>query len=360
MSRQSVDVLVVGLGPAGGAAALAAAGAGLRVAAVERRKQVGVPVQCAELIPLGLAHHAKAEGVARQHVATMLTHLPSGKTVETASPGLMIDRSAFDQALARQAEEKGAALFMASRLVGLDAASSTAVVATAYGKLEFGYRLLIAADGPHSSVARLLGMSQLETVRARQYTVRLSRREEKTEIWLSPDYPGGYAWLFPKGEVANIGLGLFRNSAADPKKLLDALHSRLVGEGRVESPILQRTGGAIPVSGLRTSLVSGNVLFAGDAAGLTHPITGAGIAAAVMSGEHAGLAAAARLGGLAPHALQEYDLDVRDLYESSLQRALARRAWLGRHWQMPAAGEDGIQRRGWVAFPEYFATSYPE
>ena len=58
----NVDVLVIGLGPAGGAAATAAARAGLSVLAVDRRKEVGVPVQCAEFIPLPMGRYAQADG----------------------------------------------------------------------------------------------------------------------------------------------------------------------------------------------------------------------------------------------------------------------------------------------------------
>jgi flavin-dependent dehydrogenase len=141
---------------------------------------------------------------------------------------------------------------------------------------------------------------------------------------------------------------------ADPKAALDALHRKLVVEGRVGEVILHRTGGAIPVGGLRQNLVMGNVLFVGDAAGLTHPITGAGIAAAVVSGEHAGQAAAAWLLERNENALMDFENTIRDQFSASLKRAVARRAWLGKYWGTPAASDDRIQRRGWVAFPEYF------
>jgi len=353
-SRQKVDVLVVGLGPAGGAAALAAAQAGLCVAAVERRKEIGVPVQCAEFIPLPLARYAVPEGVLQQRIQGMISHLPSGRVEKSDTPGLMIDRAAFDQALARQAEQSGARLYLNSRLVGLDSAGSSAIAVTPQGEIRFDYRLLVAADGPHSLVARLLGLPKLETVHTRQYTVPLLEASEETEIWLSPDYPGGYAWLFPKGDVANLGLGVDKRYGADPKGLLDALHRKLVVEGRVGEAILHRIGGAIPVGGLRRNLVMGNVLFVGDAAGLTHPVTGAGIAAAVVSGELAGQAAAAWLIGCDDNALMDFENTIRDQFGAGLQRAVARRAWLGKYWGTPAASDDRVQRRGWVAFPEYF------
>jgi len=349
-----VDVLVIGLGPAGGAAALAAAQSGLRVAAVECRKEIGVPVQCAEFIPLQLARHAMHEGVLRQRIRGMATHLPSGRMEKSFSPGLMVDRAAFDQALARQAEQNGARLYLNSRLVGLDGANSSAVVASPQGRVIFDYRLLVAADGPHSFVARALGLPRQETVHTRQYAVPLLEASEETEIWLSPEYPGGYAWLFPRGEVANLGLGVDKRFAAGPKALLDKLHRQLVETGRLGAEILRRSGGAIPVGGLRRNLVVGNTLFTGDAAGLAHPIAGAGIAAAVASGERAGQAAVAWLLAREEHALMDFEEDIRDQFGASLERAVARRAWLGRHSQTPAAGEDRVQRRGWVAFPEYF------
>ena len=136
-SRQKVDVLVVGLGPAGGAAALAAAQAGLRVAAVERRKEIGMPVQCAEFIPLPLARYAMPEGVLQQRIQGMISHLPSGTMEKSDTPGLMIDRAAFDQALALQAGQSGARLHLNSRLVGLDSAGSSAIVVTPQGEICF-------------------------------------------------------------------------------------------------------------------------------------------------------------------------------------------------------------------------------
>jgi geranylgeranyl reductase family protein len=321
---------------------------------VERRKEIGVPVQCAEFIPLPLARHAMPEGVLQQRIRGMACHLPSGRVDKSASPGLMVDRAAFDQALARQAKESGAKLYLNSRLVELDSAGSSAIAATPQGAVRFDYRLLVAADGPHSFVARSLGMPRQEMVHARQYTVPLLEASEETEIWLLPGYPGGYAWLFPKGGVANLGLGADKRLGADLKVLLDVLHRKLIDEGRVGETILRRTGGAIPVGGLRRNLVADNVLFVGDAAGLTHPVTGAGIAAAVASGELAGQAAAAWLSGGDNNALVDFEEDIRDQFGASLQRAVARRAWLGRHRGTPAAGEDRVQRRGWVAFPEYF------
>lgn len=356
-ARATVDVLVVGGGPAGTSAAAAAARGGLSVLAVERKRQVGVPVQCAEFVPLPLAKYAQAGDVLRQRVAGMNSSLPSGNCEHSQLPGLMIDRAAFDQALAAAAEQCGAELMVSTQLVSMDAERSVATIRSDRGPLEVAYRLLVAADGPHSLVARALGLPPLPVVHTRQYTLPLLQPHDDTDVWLSDDYPGGYAWLFPKGRFANLGLGVDRDCVVDLKRPLDILHRQLIEEGRVGEAIVHRTGGAIPVGGLREKLVVGNVVFVGDAAGLTHPISGAGIAAAIFSGELAGEAAVRWLTGTCRDALAEFERDVREQFGPTLARALERRRWLAlRRGSRCGLAHDAIHRRAWIAFPEYFET----
>jgi flavin-dependent dehydrogenase len=286
----------------------------------------------------------------------MTTILPSGEKVVSDFPGIMIDRARFDQALAQRAAEAGATEWLATALESAHPQRSVAVVRNGDERIEVAYRVLVGADGPGSRVAHALGLPRLETVDTRQYTVPLLRRYAHTDIFLSPDYPGGYAWLFPKGAVANLGLGLDTRLAGDLKTPLDALHLQLAGEGLVGMDVLGRTGGPIPVGGLRQRLVVGNTLFVGDAAGLTHPITGAGIAAAVISGEAAGGCIARALDG-DRDALADYEEDVRDQFQATIDRAVARRRWMMARWRRPEARADALHRRGWIAFPEYFDES---
>ena len=352
-SMRVCDLLVIGLGPAGASAAAVAARAGLAVIAIEKKKVVGIPVQCAEFIPLPMSGYARAE-VRAQPIAGMSTTLPSGTRAARAFGGLMIRRERFDQALAKNAGDYGALLWTDTALRALDDEAGVARVSTASGLREIRYRMLVAADGPLSSVAACLGLPRLPVVTTRQYTVPLARPQNDTDIWLSARYPGGYAWLFPKGSVANLGLGLDPALEDDMKGPLDALHESLVRERRVGAEVLLRTGGPIPVGGLRERLVEGRALFAGDAAGFTHPITGAGIAPAVVSGERAGAAVARALSGDA-HAPAAYEEEMREEFGPALERALAARRRMAGIWNTPAAEEDAEHRRGWIAFPEYFS-----
>ncbi len=352
----AVDVLVVGLGPGGGAAAKHAAAGGAGVLAIDRKQRIGEPVQCAEFIPMPLGRYAQDDGVLLQQIQGMRSFLPSGAVQQSDFPGLMVDRAQFDRALAERAREAGAEIATATRIVALDVRAQLATLERPdRGRVEVRYQILIAADGPHSPVAHLARLPALPIVHTRQYTVNLSQPYADTDIWLSDEFPGGYAWLFPKGCLANLGVGADRRFESDLKAPLDRLHSELVARGLVGGEVLYRTGGAIPVGGMRPNLVFGNVLFVGDAAGLTHPITGGGIAAAVASGESAGRHAAQFVRSGRSSGLAGYDEDMRDQFEATLQRALARRRDLENLWHTPRASDDMNMRRGWIAFQEYFA-----
>lgn len=348
---ESCDVLVVGLGPAGGAAALAAAEAGLRVIALERRDEIGRPVQCAECVPAAMGRLVRRTGCAVQRVDAMRTVLPSGASTEIPFRGIMIDRARLDAGLACRARDAGARLLAGWRFEGLDAGKGRVRCRSAQGRREIDFRLLIAADGPFSPVATSLGLPRQRVALARQVSVPLLQPLARTEVYLSPDYPGGYGWLFPKGGAANLGVGVAREAGCALRLLLGELHRRLVDEGRVGREILACTGGAIPVGGMRTKLAVGNVMFVGDAAGLAHPVTGAGIHPAVTSGEAAGGAAARWLAGEA-EALKDYEAEMAELFGPSLALALRRRRELT--GGEGGDGGDGALRRGWVGFPEYY------
>lgn len=354
MKRHDVDVVVVGLGPAGASAAGIAAQTGLKVLGVERNPELGLPVQCAEFVPSPMVGYTRKDGVLQQRISRMRTFLPSGDAVESDFPGIMIDRAKFDQALAQDAADAGAKLVCSTRLVQLDIEEGVAVFEQPTAMLQVKYRLLIAADGPHSTVGKLMGLPALPIVHTRQYCVPLLNPHDATDIWLSDDFPGGYGWLFPKGCVANLGLGIDKRYQADLKLPLDNLHAQLAAVGVVGNEVLSRSGGAIPVGGLRRHIAYDRIMFVGDAAGLTHPITGAGISAAVLSGERAGEAAAEYIAHGRSGALQDYEEDIQDQYETTLLRACKQRTRLMQGWRTALAREDDFMRQGWIAFNEYF------
>ena len=117
------------------------------------------------------------------------------------------------------------------------------------------------------------------------------------------------------------------------------------------------TGGAIPVGGMLAPygrLGAAQVLLAGDAAGLTNPITGAGIPAAVISGGLAGEAAAALLVG-EPNAAKAYHEELTDVFGASLDRAVRRRREILAVHADNRTPQPTEFRKTWIAYPEYWA-----
>lgn len=336
--RETADVLVLGLGPAGASAAAQAARRGCRVIALDRRREPGLPVQCAEFVPAMI--DADVAGVVRQRIDAMATFVEDDAAdLQANFPGHVLDRAAFDASLVARAVEAGADCRFGRSVLRL---SKDGVAQLGDGSL-IACRALVGADGPRSRAGKAIGSVNTELVETRQITVALRQAHAATDIFLSADIPGGYGWLFPKGDAANLGAGVSPAHRTRLKSIVEKLHAGL-GD-RVGHDVLATTGGAIPVGGMLQPwgrLGETLVLLAGDAAGLANPVTGAGIAAAVQSGRLAGEAAAA---GKAA----EYQEELEDLFGAALDRALRRRREL-----MEKIPTRAALRRGWIAYPEYW------
>lgn len=355
MDIETPHVLVIGLGPAGARAAAVAAAAGVDVVAIERRPQAGSPVQCAEFVPAMIERDVPdVRSVTRQMVARMLTFVEKERPEQTADfRGRMIDRAAFDRMLAEAVALAGADCRYGTSLLHIE---HDGTVHTSDGGV-LRPRILIGADGPGSRVGAAIGQINRTLVETRQVTVPLILPHDATDIFLSADYRGGYGWLFPKGAVANIGLGVENGQRHRLKPMLCALLDRLAASRRIGTRAYGLTGGAIPAGGrLRATGALGRtaVLLAGDAAGLTNPVTGAGIASAVQSGALAGHAAADRLAGR-QRALDEYEEELGDLFDAALGRAVRRRQELLERYQGGGLPDMRALRDGWIGSPHYWA-----
>ena len=347
------DVLVVGLGPAGASAATAAALAGARVIAVDRRPVPGLPVQCAEFVPALLSTNTEAvRAAALQEIAAMETFLGEGAPEHTPDfRGLMIDRAAFDAALVEEARAAGATILCGTAFHGVHFG-----LAHLGQDMRVAVEVVVGADGPRSTVGRLAGMANRDLVEARQITVPLLHPHDATDIFLSPLIVGGYGWLFPRGAQANLGLGVDPQARAKLKALLEDLRQTLVAQGRIGDGQTRLTGGAIPVGGicgLVGELSGVPVLLAGDAAGLANPITGAGINAAVLSGQMAGATAAAIVSD-SPTAAEDYAEEITDLFGPSLTLARQRRVELLDHYAAGRLPGAEALRRSWIAYGDYW------
>ena len=240
-----IDVLIVGLGPAGAAAGAAAARSGCSVVALERNANRGLPVQCAEFVPLIINAGEDVASIGHatvQNIDRMETFVEASDADITLDfRGQMIDRAEFDRFLIARAEASGVQCWFSSPVRDI---TEDGLVQTADGR-QFKAKVIIGADGPRSPVAAAIGASNEDLVETRQITVPLHKAHDATDIFLSADILGGYGWLFPKGDVANLGLGLIPSEKHQLKPLLEQLHARLIEEGRVGEQVLSHTGGNI-------------------------------------------------------------------------------------------------------------------
>ncbi|MEW6672695.1 MAG: NAD(P)/FAD-dependent oxidoreductase [Thermodesulfobacteriota bacterium] len=352
MKQSEYDILVVGAGPAGACAAAAAARRRLRVLMIERRNVVGVPVQCAEYIPAPLVGELNlGRSFVVQPVQGMKTFL-AGREVKTSlSPGFIIHRDRFDQTLVQAACDSGAQLMPATKAVSRNG-NDVIIRTKGAPPAKITAKIIIGADGPLSTVAKWIGAVNPDRLCAVQVRVPLKRRLQFAEVYFDKDFFGGYAWLFPKGDQANLGLGIRKKGDAPPPlgRLLDAFTSRCLEAEKITAAATGLVSGWIP-AGPAPKIVSGNVLLAGDAAGHAHPITGAGIFPAVTAGRMAGTWAARALEANDLKVLSQYETEYRDLFGDSMERAVKRRRLLETRWD----NLDTILKNCWVAFKEYYA-----
>ena len=343
------DVLVIGAGPAGCCAAQSAARGGANVLLVEKNRQVGLPVQCAEFVPWQLAQRVPIPPhCIAQEIKEMRTVLPDGRIVDKPSRGYVLNRALWDKHLALLARRAGAELRVGWTAIERDGES----VLLRRGGREARVRaqIIIGADGPNSTVARWIEQTQTQFVHGIEVEIALPEPRSRTEIYFDPLFHGGYGWLFPKGEWANLGVAVSVKMGGRPGEALDHLLDKLELS---RADVIGHLGGKVPTGGPVERLRAGNILLAGDAAGTTHPITGGGIAPAVISGQMAGCAAAQAITKQNLTALDAYPAEWHDMMGGPMIHALDNRRYLDARWSEDPAALSAAVAETWIAFPAY-------
>jgi digeranylgeranylglycerophospholipid reductase len=308
-----VDVAVVGAGPAGSTAAEAAAAAGVEVVLIDRKAEIGTPVQCGGFLPearelRGLMPFASLPRTLEDLPERCILHRtrlqrvysPSGAWKEFAVDGRVVDRRSFDRYLALRAARAGARVLPATRAHFLQ----PNLVLSGRFRGSVTPRVVIGADGAHSSLARSIGSQQRDQGICMEYEMAdVEIDPDAVEMYFGLRYaPGGYAWIIPMGaDTANVGVGV-RSSYLGGAKLPDVLE-KFVKEHPVAGPKLEGgealavMRGSVPAGGMPDSIRTGNVLLAGDAAGQVMATSGGGIPLAMVAGKIAGEVAAGFIKG---------------------------------------------------------------
>jgi geranylgeranyl reductase len=297
---QIFDVVVVGGGPSGATAANDLARAGKSVCLLDRAGRIK---PCGGAIPPKLIEEFEIPDsllVAKINSARMISprQTPVDMPIEGGFVG-MVDREVFDEWLRQRARSTGADLRHGTFERITRDASGMAIVHYRSGSLalEVGARAVNGADGAMSAVAKqcVPGADRIRYVAAYHEIVRVPAAESdqyvgtRCDVYyqghLSPDF---YAWVFPHGATASVGVGSankgfsLRGATADLRAL-----ANLSG---VET--VRREGAPIPMKPLPRWDNGRDVVLAGDAAGVVAPASGEGIYYAMAGGRFAAAAAA--------------------------------------------------------------------
>jgi geranylgeranyl reductase family protein len=372
---EAVDLLVVGGGPAGAATAITAAGAGLSVlvcdkAAFPRDKTCGDGLTADALRRLEALGLAVTDVEGFTPVTDVVVRSPSGRVVELPLPtsGLyaaVAPRASLDAALFALAGRQGAELRPGVALESVEEVDRGVRVHLADGTVVTA-SYVVAADGVYSTVRKLVapatGAYLGEWHAFRQYFTGVD--DQRLWVVFERDLLPGYAWVFPLGNGrANVGFGLPRRPGVSMRPMAAVwrdLPQRPALRAVLGDAVAEGTHRAwpIPADLGRAPLHAGRVLFAGDAAGATDPMTGEGIAQALVTGALAAQAVAA--GGdpaaVARHyaAAVEHHLGPDLRFAARLGQIL--RSPLGARTAVRAAGLSGWTRRN---FARWLFEDYP-
>ncbi len=312
---ESFDIIVIGAGPSGSSAALAAAKEGVSVLILEEHAQVGVPLQC-------------AEGLSRSTIKDYLEIKPEWTTVNLSGSiirgpdgdefkidypnvGWVLNRKIFDAELARMAVDNGAILRTNARAIHIN---DYQVVVNENNVLKkYRFKFIIGADGICSRVGTWfnidtrLSLNEIEV--CAEYFVE-NIKIDSGYTYLIFDHkiaPGGYAWIFPKSNSsANIGLGI---SPIKTEKKAKEYLDQWVSHDFPNCTIREKIFGGVPAKLLK-HFSGENFFLVGDAARFTDPLSGAGIANGIKSGFIAGRNAVLKIKGKKAFYVKEVEKEI--------------------------------------------------
>ena len=321
--KESYDVIVVGAGPAGSSTAEVCAKHGLSVLILERNPQIGEPKRCGE----GLSHNSVKrlklnlpQDCIAQTIEGIIVYAPNKKKVVIRfeeEKGYVLERKKFDKWLAANAVKAGAGVVKNARVYDLikDNGRVAGVKVDIMGdKKEIKSKIVVAADGVESMIARMSGLNTNKTLQlvdsGFQYEMGNIKLEDPhmLEIYVGTKLaPRGYAWIFPKGEKrANVGIGIRPGDRPAKEYLDEFIESR---DDMKNAKILEINGGSVPVGGLMKNMVANGLIGVGDAVNQVNALHGGGIAESITAGKIAGeiINKCIKNGDVSANVLSEYN-----------------------------------------------------
>ncbi len=343
------DVIVVGAGPSGSAAAAALAQKGRDVLLIDRddfpRDKTcgdGIPSRAIEtLYSLGMKDKVLASSF--YEIQSLLLVSPDGHQLKAplalgkrGSHSYVIPRMQFDALVQEHAIESGVS-FQVGQVTGpiIENGRVAGVKVKNDGSIkDIRSKVVIGADGVTSSIARALRPDKPEdnhrAVALRAYVEDIEEIPHLVEFYLYNEILPGYAWIFPLAEGrANIGLGMRLDRFRQTKKSLDELLEIFLELPPIRSRLKQ--GGIVKdVATWQLNFGSQDMqkvyegaLLIGDAAGLINPLTGGGISNGLQSAMIAAdvIESALSANDFSVKAFAEYETRLDERLRSGMKRS---------------------------------------
>ena len=259
-------MIVIGGGPAGSTTARYVAEGGKKVLVIDGRDSIGSPLQCGELVPtndemrrlcpdvpdiddlLRTPEEAISRRTSEMHIVP-----PSGRPLRYPFDGLMLNRVLHDEWLVDLASSKGAKYLTGARVEAVDGETVT---------LRDGRKLMakvIVGAGGHNDPLRRSHWNESSLKIPIKFVLMEGKFGDAVELHFGSMAPGGYAWVFPKENGANIGLGIQKHLSGGTS--LNTLADKFISNYQGE--ITFRGAGSLPMSGTINSFVKGSHLLVG-------------------------------------------------------------------------------------------------
>ncbi|RLF61186.1 MAG: hypothetical protein DRN25_00935 [Thermoplasmata archaeon] len=331
------DVVVVGSGPGGCMAAKRLAELGIDVLLIEKRPEIGVPVRCAEATGIKGLKELGIE-LDKRYIASVTrgayVFSPDGTKIDMTGKeytGYILERRIFDKYLAILAAKAGAEVLTRTYAYDLkmkNGCVSGVMLKRFSEKFEVKCKAVVAADGIESKIGRKAGLNTTTKVGEMTSNVQFEMagidiEPEIMELYFGNKVaPGGYAWVFPKGEdIANVGLGVRKTEKRAIDYLREFINSK---EHLKKGKVCGMVVGGVPVQGPIDKSYGNGIVLVGDSARQVDPLTGGGIHNAMKCGIIAAetLAYAAEKGDFSEEVLSEYERRWGEEVGKVLQRSL--------------------------------------
>lgn len=305
MEESRFDLVVVGASFAGLACARQAARAGLRVLLVEKKASAGEKLHTTGLIVKDAVDDiewlSRVPAAFVKRIEGVRLHAPDLRSIDLFAPGYYFwatDTPRLLDWMLDDARAEGVEALTGTTFFDARRESDGWLVRT--GDREWRCRYLVGADGPHSRVAKSLGLS-------RNTEFLFGVEHEYASAGIEPGFlhcfldrqlaPGYIGWAFQGAASAQVGLAR-RMPGGDAAAAMDPFLRKIEPLARIgaAAPDAVRAG-MIPCGGLLPRVAMPGAMLVGDAAGMVSPVTAGGIHTALRHGERVGAAIAAHLGG---------------------------------------------------------------